>query len=44
MNFVIKAHAGTLQLPQVTVVEKPGEFREAFAHAKVSMVILSEAC
>jgi hypothetical protein len=24
-------HAQMLQLPQVTVVEKPGEFREAFA-------------
>ncbi len=25
-----EAHAGMLQLPQVTVVEKPGEFREAY--------------
>ena len=25
-------HAQMLQLPQVTVVEKPGEFREAFAN------------
>ena len=32
MNFNIKAHAGHLQLPQVTVVEKPGEFREAFVN------------
>src|SRR5437764_6667606 len=27
-----EVHAGKLQLPQVTVVEKPGEFREAFAN------------
>ena len=26
-----EAHAGKLQLPQVTVVEKPGEFREPYA-------------
>ena len=25
-----EVHAGKLQLPQVTVVEKPGEFREAY--------------
>ena len=27
-------HAGTLQLPQVTVVEKPGEFREPYTGAE----------
>ena len=27
-----EAHAGKLQLPQVIVVEKPGEFRGAFAN------------
>ena len=35
-------HAGMLQLPQVTVVEKSGEFREPFSDN--GMVTLSEAC
>ena len=26
-----EVHAGKLQLPQVTVVEKPGEFRETYS-------------
>jgi 5-methylcytosine-specific restriction endonuclease McrA len=26
-----EVHAGTLQLPQVTVVENPGEFRETYS-------------
>jgi hypothetical protein len=32
-----------LQLPQVTVVEKLGEFREAYTGEHADMVILSEA-
>lgn len=37
-------HAG-LQLPRETVVEKPGEFREAYPSSNDSgTVILSEAC
>jgi hypothetical protein len=30
-NCQREAHAGKLQLPQVTVVEKSGEFRETYA-------------
>ena len=39
-----EVHAG-LQLPQETVVEKSGEFREACPeYIRLGMVILSEAC
>ncbi|MDT7542376.1 MAG: hypothetical protein QOE33_2280 [Acidobacteriota bacterium] len=38
-----EVHAGKLQLPQVTVVEKLGEFREAYPGDRVGTVILSEA-
>jgi hypothetical protein len=44
MNFSIKAHAGTLQLPQVTVVEKPGELRKPYSGKRAGTAILSEAC
>ena len=37
-----EVHAGLLQLPQVTVVEKSGEFREPFSAS--GMATLSEAC
>ena len=36
-------HAGMLQLPQVTVVEKPGEFREPYTGDGAGTAILSEA-
>src|SRR5918993_4024704 len=36
-------HAGMLQLPQVTVVEKPGEFRETYPGGLAGTATLSEA-
>ncbi len=38
-----EVHAGKLQLPQATVVEKLGEFREAYTGPRAGTVILSEA-
>ena len=38
-----EAHAGMLQLPQVTVVEKLGEFRETYTGVRVGTATLSEA-
>jgi len=38
-----EVHAGKLQLPQVTVVEKLGEFKEAYSGESADTVTLSEA-
>jgi 5-methylcytosine-specific restriction endonuclease McrA len=38
-----EVHAGKLQLPQVTVVEKLGEFRETYTSIRRSTATLSEA-
>ena len=38
-----EVHAGILQLPQVTVVEKLGEFREPYTGITAGMATLSEA-
>ena len=38
-----EVHAGMLQLPQVTVVEKLGEFKEAYSGESADTVTLSEA-